>query len=86
LHVVEGEKDVVTMGQCRIPAVCFPDGCVSVPTGVALEAIMESGFTEACVVYDADDGGDRRRQVEGRRRTEGARTFPKATDILTGLQ
>ena len=58
LYVVEGEKDVITMGQCQIPAVCFSDGCDSVPKRAALEAIMESGFTEACVVYDADDGGD----------------------------
>ena len=58
LHVVEGEKDVVTMGQCQIPAVCFPNGCASVPTTTAAQAIGTSGFTNVRVIYDRDDGGE----------------------------
>ena len=60
VFVVEGEKDVITMAEAGIASVCFPNGCASVPDH-SVQTLTSSKFSEAVVVYDNDDGGEKGR-------------------------
>jgi len=55
-YLVEGEPDVWTMQQARLPAVSFTSGATSVPEA-GVRTLAEAGITEVSIIYDLDDAG-----------------------------
>ena len=55
-YLVEGEPDVWTMQQARLPAVSFTSGATSVPEA-GVRTLAEAGIMEVSIIYDLDDAG-----------------------------